>query len=64
MPSIFLSFTRSAILITKFALFTWYGSSVMEIADFPCPISSISAFPRMTIFPFPVPYASLISFMS
>ena len=33
MPSSFLSRTSSAIASTRFALFTWYGSSVTTICD-------------------------------
>ena len=33
MPTIFRSFTRSAIFSTSVALFTWYGSSVTMICS-------------------------------
>ena len=48
-PSIFFSFTSSAIFSINRALFNWYGSSVMMICSRPPPfsISSTTARARM-----------------
>ncbi len=56
MPSITLFFTKSAILIARSALFTWYGNSLI-ISDVPFLVSSISTTPRKITFPRPVLYA-------
>ena len=58
MPSIRFSFTKSAILLIKSDLMTWYGISVMMIFSW-LASCSISAFPRKMIRPRPVSKASL-----
>ena len=60
-PSTTLSRTKWAILVTKLALLTWYGISLIMICFLPeCSFSLISARERITIDPVPVSYASLI----
>jgi len=54
-PSIFLSRTSSAMLATRLARFTWYGSSVTTICDlFEDSFSSTTARARMITLPRPV----------
>ena len=57
-PSIFFSFTSSAIFMIRLALFTIYGSSVTTILFFPFGIVSILLTALTLILPRPVRYAS------
>ena len=58
MPSIFLSFTNSAIFSINLALLTMYGSSDTMILLLPFGMDSILVTPRTRILPRPVLYAS------
>ena len=55
-PSMRLSFTRSAIFSSRVALFTWYGSSVTMIAVRSPRTSSNATWARMTTRPRPWAY--------
>jgi hypothetical protein len=56
MPSIFLSFTRSAIFSRSAALFTWYGNSLTMIAVRSPRTSSNATCARMITRPRPWAY--------
>ena len=59
-PSIFLSLASSAIFSIRFALLTWYGSSVIIKESLPLFEGSTCALPCIITFPLPVSYASWI----